>query len=165
MAVEIFSEHLHQTDSLTALCMMFKDNVLMCFIYTCNLIFVLCQTDADQRCMNSFLSVTIGTLETQALYFQLTYVHWWAYTCSIALVRRPPFSKIFSKTACPIEAKFIWSLSGMGERKFVREVWSTWPRWPPHPYMVKTLQKSSSTESKGQWPCGLVCGIGDSGPS
>ena len=44
---------------------------------------------------------------------------------------------------------FIWSLSGMEERKFVREVWVTWPRWPPRPYMVKTLQKSSSPEPKG----------------
>ena len=44
----------------------------------------------------------------------------------------------------------------MGERKFVRTIWVTWPRWPPRPYMVKTLQKSSSPEPKGQWHCGLV---------
>ena len=48
----------------------------------------------------------------------------------------------------------------MGERKFVRGVWVTWPRWPPRPYMVKTLKKSSSPEPKGQWPCGLVCSNG-----
>ena len=60
---------------------------------------------------------------------------------------------------------FIWSLSGMEEHKFVREVWVTWPRWPPRPYMVKTLQKSSSPEPKGQWTCGLVCSMGNSGPS
>ena len=54
---------------------------------------------------------------------------------------------------------FIWSLSGMGERKFVHRVWVTWPRWPPCPYMVKTLQKSSP-EPKGQWLWGLVCSIG-----
>ena len=29
-----------------------------------------------------------------------------------------------------------------------------------HIYMVLTLQKSSSPESKGQWLCGLVCSIG-----
>ena len=57
--------------------------------------------------------------------------------------------------------KFIWSLTGMGERKFVHGVWVTWPRWPPCPYIVKTLQKSSSPEPKGHWPCGLVCSIGD----
>ena len=60
---------------------------------------------------------------------------------------------------------FIWSLSGLGERKFVCGVWVTWPRWQSRPYMVKTLQKSSSPEPKGQWPCGLVCSIGALGPS
>ena len=59
---------------------------------------------------------------------------------------------------------FVWILSGMGERKFVHGVWVTWPGWPPHLYMVKTLKKSSSPEPKGQWPCGLVCRIGDSVP-
>ena len=33
------------------------------------------------------------------------------------------------------------------------------------PYMVKTLQKSSSPEPKGQWPWILVCSIGALGPS
>ena len=68
---------------------------------------------------------------------------------------RPPFSKIFSKTAGPIKAKFHveppW-------------VWVTWPRWPPRPYMVQTFQKSSSPEPKGQWPCGFICSIGALGP-
>ena len=32
------------------------------------------------------------------------------------------------------------SLHGMGERKFVQPVLVTWPRWPPCPYMVKTLK-------------------------
>ena len=58
----------------------------------------------------------------------------------------------------------LWSLSGMGEQKFVRRVWVTWPRWPPCPLMVKPLQKSSSPEPKGQWPCGLVSSTGYSGP-
>ena len=34
---------------------------------------------------------------------------------------------------------FMWSLLWWGKQKFVC---STWPRWPPRPYMVKTLQKS-----------------------
>ena len=32
------------------------------------------------------------------------------------------------------------------------------------PIYGKTLQKSSSPEPKGQWPCGLVCSIGALGP-
>ena len=87
----------------------------------------------------------------------------WAY--SIAMVRRPSVHH-FQRSSSPkllgqSKPNFIWSLSGMGEQKFVHGVWGvTWPRWPPHPYMVKTLQKSSSPEPKGQWPCGLVCSIG-----
>ena len=59
---------------------------------------------------------------------------------------------------------FIWNLSGIGERKFVRRVWVTWSGWPPHPYMIETLW-TSSPEPKGQWPCGLVCSIRALGPS
>ena len=42
-----------------------------------------------------------------------------------------------------LKPNFMWSLLGMGERKFVQTVQVTWPRWPPCPYMVKTLKKSS----------------------
>ena len=45
-----------------------------------------------------------------------------------------------SETAGPIKVKFLWSLHGMGEWKFVQTVQVTWPRWPPCPYMVKTLK-------------------------
>ena len=48
---------------------------------------------------------------------------------------------------------------------FFRSIWGTWPRWPPGPYMVKMLQKSSSPVSKGQWPWALVCSIRVLGPS
>ena len=88
---------------------------------------------------------------------------WWVY--SIAMVRRPSVHH-FQRSSSPkllgqSKPNFIWSLSGMGEQEFVHGVWGvTWPRWPPHPYMVKTLQKFSSPEPKGQWPCGLVCSIG-----
>ena len=57
----------------------------------------------------------------------------------------------------------MWSLHGSGEQKLV--IWVTWPRWPPHPYIVKTLQKSSSPEPKGEWPWALVCSTGALGPS
>ena len=38
----------------------------------------------------------------------------------------------------------------------------TWPGWPPCPYTVKNLKKSSSPEPKGRWPWNLVCIIGGS---
>ena len=72
------------------------------------------------------------------------------------------FSKI-SKATGLSKPNFILSLSWMRERKFVCGVWVTWPRWPPRQYMVKALKTSFSPEPKGQWPCGLVCSIGDSG--
>ena len=51
---------------------------------------------------------------------------------------------------------------GQGNESLLAGSGSRWPRWLPRPYMVKTLQKSSSLEPKGQWPCGLVCSIGPS---
>ena len=39
-----------------------------------------------------------------------------------------------------LKPNFIWSLLVIGERKFVQTVLVTWPRWPPCPYMVQTLQ-------------------------
>ena len=58
-----------------------------------------------------------------------------------------------------LKLNFMWSLLGMGERKFLQMVLVTWPKWPPCPYMVKTLKKSSSPEPKGLWPRNLVCSI------
>ena len=60
---------------------------------------------------------------------------------------------------------FIWRLLRMGERKFVQMVLITWPRWPPRPYMVKTLQISSSPEPGGQWPWDVLCSIGGVRPT
>ena len=57
------------------------------------------------------------------------------------MVRRPPFQRSFSPKPLGLsKPNFIWSLSEMGERKFVRGVWVTWPRWPPRQYMVKTIK-------------------------
>ena len=39
-----------------------------------------------------------------------------------------------------LKPNFIWSLLGMWEWKFIQTVLVTWPRWPPCPYMVKTLK-------------------------
>ena len=41
---------------------------------------------------------------------------------------------------------FICKLSGTRKWKFIDTMVVTSPRWPPCPYMVKTLQKSSSQE-------------------
>ena len=74
------------------------------------------------------------------------------------------FSNIFSsETAGRIKSNFIWNLYGLGERKLVRGVELTWPRWPPCPYMVKTHQKSFSPEPPGWLPWNLVCSIGELG--
>ena len=38
-----------------------------------------------------------------------------------------------------LTSNYIWRLLRTRERKFVQMVLVTWPRWPPRPYMVKTL--------------------------
>ena len=62
------------------------------------------------------------------------------------------------------ELNFVWKLLGTEKCKFVNMILVTWPRWPPCPYMVKTLQKSSSPEPAGQFSQNLVCSIGDCCP-
>ena len=57
---------------------------------------------------------------------------------------------------------FICKLSGTRKWKFDDMMLVTWPRWQPCPYMVKTLQKSSSPELAGRFPRNLVCSIRDS---
>ena len=37
-------------------------------------------------------------------------------------------------------SNFIWSLLRLGEWKIAKMVAVRWPRWPPHPYMVKTFK-------------------------
>ena len=64
-----------------------------------------------------------------------------------------------------LNSNFIWRLLRTWKRKVVQMVLVTWPRWPPRPYMEKTLQKSSSPEPEGRWPRDLVCSIGDMGPT
>ena len=45
------------------------------------------------------------------------------------------------QTSSPLEplgrlkSNFMWSLYGMGERKFAYGVQVTWPRWPPYSYI------------------------------
>ena len=84
---------------------------------------------------------------------------------------RPSVVRQHFQTSSPLKllgqlnSYFIWRLLRMGERKFVQMVLVTWPRWPPRPYMVKTLKKSSSPEPEGRWPWDLVCSIRVVGPT
>ena len=55
---------------------------------------------------------------------------------------------------------FICKLSGSRKWKFIHMLLVTWPKWLPRPYMVKTLQKSSSLELVDRFPRNLVFGIG-----
>ena len=99
--------------------------------------------------------------------------HWWANSIPVtpASVVRPSVVRQHFQTSSPLKllgqlnSYFIWRLLRMGERKFVRMVLVTWPRWPPRPYMVKTLKKSSSPEPEVWWPWDLVCSIGVVGPT
>ena len=71
--------------------------------------------------------------------------HWWAYSIGM-----PPSSVVHRcqhfQTSSPLKPlgqlkpNFIWSLHGLGERKFVQMVVVTSPRWPPCPYMLKTFK-------------------------
>ena len=81
------------------------------------------------------------------LHFKLTrgFTHRWAY--STGRLRRPsvdfhPHSSntFFAEMAVPTKPDFIWSLHGLGERKFVWGVWVTWPRWPPGLYGKNSLK-------------------------
>ena len=99
--------------------------------------------------------------------------HWWANSIPVtpASVVRPSVVRQHFQTSSPLKllgqlnSYFIWRLLRMGERKFVQMVLVTWPRWPPRPYMVKTLKKSSFPEPEGRWPWDLVCSIGVVGPT
>ena len=44
------------------------------------------------------------------------------------------------KLLCRSEPNFVWKLSGTRNWKSDDLMLVTWPRWPPRPYMVKTLQ-------------------------
>ena len=47
----------------------------------------------------------------------------------------------------------------MGGHNFVQMVLVTWPRWPPCPYMAKTLKNLLLRNQKSRWPWNLVCSI------
>ena len=63
------------------------------------------------------------------------------------------------KTLGRLKPDFRWLLHGMEEWKLVQMVYVTWLRWPPWPYMLKSLSKFSSLEPKSRWTWNLVCSI------
>ena len=72
--------------------------------------------------------------------------HGWANSIPVtpASVRRSSVRQHFQtysplKPLGQLNSNFIWRLLGTRNRKFVQMVLVTWPRWPPRPYMVKTL--------------------------
>ena len=81
----------------------------------------------------------------------------------VTLTRCPHFLETSpQKPLGQSKSNFIWSFYAIGERKFAQMVLVTWPRWPPCPYMVKTLknlllrnQKADDLEtwyaSSGAW--------------
>ena len=72
--------------------------------------------------------------------------HGWANSIPVtpASVRRPSVRPQFQtysplKPLGQLNSNYIWRLLRTRERKFVQMVLVKWPRWPPRPYMVKTL--------------------------
>ena len=74
---------------------------------------------------------------------------WWAYRIGRPLLSVCVCAVGMStcRTSSPLKPlgwlkpNFIWSLLGTGERKSVQTVQVTWPRWPPCPYILKTVKK------------------------
>ena len=81
--------------------------------------------------------------------------------CRPLVVCHPPFSKSFSRTAWLNKAKFHIEPHWDGGTKICSRSLGHMTKMAAMPVYG---QKSSSPEPKGQWPCGLVCSIGDSGP-
>ena len=64
-----------------------------------------------------------------------------------------------------LKPNFICKLSDPRKWKFIEMMLVTWPKWLPHPYMLKTLKKSSSLEPVDRFPWNLVCSIDEACPS
>ena len=69
---------------------------------------------------------------------------------------------IFPETTVPIRTIFLWKFSDTKKWKSNDMMLVTWPRWPPRPYVVKTLQKSSPEPASGLQPI-IVCSNDDPG--
>ena len=98
--------------------------------------------------------------------------HWWANSIPVTPASAVCLSSVnIFKHPLPWNNWANWTHISNGdslgwwEQNFVQMVLVTWPRWPPRPYMVKTLQKSSSPEPEGRWPWDLIYSIGVVGPT
>ena len=111
-------------------------------------------------CINSLnIYLQNSTKETERVFSSPEpNAHWWAYSTgrrpSSVLQTLPTSQKPLGQS----KSNFLWSLCGMGERKFVQMVQVTWPRWPPCQYLVKIL-KISSPEPNRRWPWHLICSV------
>ena len=68
---------------------------------------------------------------------------WWAYRIGRPLSYIVVHTLLTSSSQKPLgqsKSNFIWSFYGMEERNYAQMFLVTWPRWPPCPYMVKTLK-------------------------
>ena len=79
----------------------------------------------------------------------------------VALMQKPSAAKPLG----PLKPNFMLSLYGLEELKFIQMIMVMWPRWPPCPYIVPTLKKSSSPKPTDRLSLNLVHNIGDSGPT
>ena len=69
---------------------------------------------------------------------------WGAYRRQWSVIRlgrrlcRQHFKTMSLKPLGRLKRNGMWNLLGVGEQKFVRKVWITWPSWPQRPYMVNS---------------------------
>ena len=91
----------------------------------------------------------------------------WAY--GIAMIRRPSvhnFKHLRNRLANQSQILCGGSFVG-GNESLLAASGSTWPRWPPRPYMVKKALQKPSPEPMDRFPRNLVytCSIRESCPS
>ena len=98
--------------------------------------------------------------DLNGLFYSYHFLYFWAKDIYFA----PKCTGQPAETTGPIKAKF-YMYPGSRKWKSIDMMLITWPKWPPRPYMVKTLKKSSFSEPVDRFPWNLVCRIWDSSPS
>ena len=121
--------------------------------------------------IHPFISSFFFLSSFQTLKFFITFLAhlsrrliWWAYrigrplSSSVDVRRRPHSLNIFSsETTGPIKVKFHMELPWNGWTKVCSNVPGHMTKMAAIPKYGKNFKKSSSLESKGQWPWNLVC--------